>query len=114
MAKTVAEVKKGGSSISDSHKTEKVRRSISPMNKRIAGSKHSACPPLRNLLGSGISREQSQKQPLCDVLEKALKHSRSDRVLQLGNRLGFNLTDSLPGHFENTPNLLERIGKPVG
>ena len=45
--------------------------------------------------------------------QKALELSCSDGMLELADRFGFDLADSLAGHFENAADLFERVGVAV-
>src|SRR5213079_1265867 len=47
------------------------------------------------------------------AVKKTFKLATSYRMLQLADRLGFDLADALARHFEDSAHLLERVGVAV-
>src|SRR5437773_8959226 len=62
----------------------------------------------RRSKGPAVDRSAAE-----DAVEESLELSAAHGMLQLANRLGFNLPDALAGHLEDAPDLLERVRVPV-
>jgi len=51
---------------------------------------------------------------LRDVLQESFEHACSDRILEFGDRFGFDLPNAFASHFENPSDFFERVGESVG
>ena len=80
--------------------------------KRYLQSKHK----MKTAGGSGLSGRKvfvSQDTLGGLVVEEPLELAGADRVLQLADRLGFDLADAFAGDLEDPPDFLERVGVTV-